>query len=241
MDYNLYNLEVGLDGVWNFNSYFTIIMQTNNTEGEKRTTMKKHTITLAAVAAFSIIAMTGCGGGSGDDGDPGDIRKSYPDVKVAPYPAPPISEAQKAEFLNAVNAARSQEHSCGQYGVMPPAPPLAWSDILYRAAAEHSFDMASTGIMTHDGSGSETDWTMMQSKLDHKSSPTERGIANGAKHGIGENVARGYSTTTAVIQAWLNSPGHCRQMMDPNNKSIGMARTGSFWTQAFSWYDPSDI
>lgn len=200
----------------------------------------KKTALITITAAAAAVLLTGCGGSGGGE-DYGDIRSTYPDIKLSPYPAPAISEAQKAEFLNAVNAARSQQRTCGEYGVMQPAPPLAWSDTLYRAAYEHSFDMASTGVMTHDGSGGATDWTAVQSGLNRASYVTERAITNGGKHDVTENVASGYGSTAAVIQAWLNSPGHCYAIMDPSEKSIGMARVGNFWTQEFSWYDPGNI
>ncbi len=62
---------------------------------------------------------------------------------------------------------------------MPPAPPLQWSDALYRVAYEHSQDMAATGIMTHNGSGTETDWTAIVWDLGRGSGYAERIDNNG--------------------------------------------------------------
>ena len=199
--------------------------------------MKKNTIALAVAATLSTILMTGCGGGSSLEDDLNKANEgAYDYLTIAPYPAPPISEAQKAEFLNAINAARAQQRTCGEYGVMQPAPPLQWNDILYRAAYEHTVDMHDTGVMQHTGSGTESDWTAIQSNLNRGSTVPERVIANGAKHGTSENIAKGYSSTASVMQAWLNSPIHCNNIMDSSKISIGMARVGNYWTQEFGGY-----
>lgn len=56
-----------------------------------------------------------------------------------------------------------------------------------------------------------------------------------------ENIATRYVTAEGVVQAWLNSPGHCRNIMNPNMVHIGTAYavpTGSdypiYWTQKFA-------
>ncbi|MDH3238519.1 MAG: CAP domain-containing protein, partial [Deltaproteobacteria bacterium] len=39
----------------------------------------------------------------------------------------------------------------------------------------------------------------------------------------GENIAVGYQTVSAVMQAWLDSEGHCRNIMNPAFAEIGAA------------------
>lgn len=56
--------------------------------------------------------------------------------------------------------------------------------------------------------------------------------------GWGENIAYGYSTASAVMQGWLNSPGHRANIENPSYRAIGVgAATSSaglvYWTQEF--------
>ncbi|MFD3457938.1 CAP domain-containing protein [Streptomyces sp. NPDC058691] len=90
------------------------------------------------------------------------------------------------------------------------------------AAQEHSADMAETGTMSHTGSDGST--------------PSDRISAAGYNwRSYGENVAYGYSSPSAVMQGWMNSPGHKRNILDCSFKEIGvgLAQPGSYWTQDF--------
>ncbi|MCI0681674.1 MAG: CAP domain-containing protein [Gemmataceae bacterium] len=54
----------------------------------------------------------------------------------------------------------------------------------------------------------------------------------------GENIAFGYTTAIAVMQGWMNSPGHRANILNPNFKEIGVAVATNaqgflFWTQEF--------
>lgn len=54
----------------------------------------------------------------------------------------------------------------------------------------------------------------------------------------GENVAYGYATAAAVMNAWMTSPGHRANILNPNftQIGIGVAADGSgtlYWTQVF--------
>jgi uncharacterized protein YkwD len=56
--------------------------------------------------------------------------------------------------------------------------------------------------------------------------------------GWGENIAAGYTTPAAVMQAWLNSPGHRANIERSSFRSlgVGVARSSSgrlYWTQDF--------
>jgi uncharacterized protein YkwD len=173
----------------------------------------------------------GCGG-TGTGGDP---------VEYVPFDAPAISAAQKAEFLDAVNEARAHGRECGKYGYMPAVPPLRWDDRLYRAAYEHSEDMAETSHYAHTGSGKESDWTAQVLDLGHGSTIEERFINNRMKATTwGENIDAQLMTTKEHMQRWLNSEGHCRNIMYAGVNLFGMAHVenedsewGSYWTQEF--------
>ncbi|MFD1271227.1 CAP domain-containing protein [Streptomyces kaempferi] len=51
----------------------------------------------------------------------------------------------------------------------------------------------------------------------------------------GENVAYGYSTSAAVMAAWMSSPGHRHNILTCGFREIGvgLAQPGSYWTQDF--------
>jgi uncharacterized protein YkwD len=56
--------------------------------------------------------------------------------------------------------------------------------------------------------------------------------------GWGENIAYGYATADAVMQAWLNSPGHRSNIENPSFRAIGVGAAAStagrlYWTQQF--------
>jgi len=59
----------------------------------------------------------------------------------------------------------------------------------------------------------------------------------------GENIASGFATPQAVVDAWMASPGHCRNILDPQYASVGTGVSSSpvksaashpaTWTQDF--------
>lgn len=54
----------------------------------------------------------------------------------------------------------------------------------------------------------------------------------------GENIAKGYSTAQAVVDAWMNSPGHRANILNANFTHIGVGLATSsngtkYWTQMF--------
>jgi hypothetical protein len=55
---------------------------------------------------------------------------------------------------------------------------------------------------------------------------------------VGENVAMGYDSSASVVEAWMNSPGHKENILDPKFRRTGIGSTGFFenpiYTQIFS-------
>lgn len=51
----------------------------------------------------------------------------------------------------------------------------------------------------------------------------------------GENIAKGYSTAQAVVNAWMNSPGHRANILNASYTQIGVGyvSAGHHWTQMF--------
>lgn len=51
---------------------------------------------------------------------------------------------------------------------------------------------------------------------------------------VGENVAMGYDTSASLVEAWLSSPGHRDNIMNPAFRRTGIGLAGSIATQIFS-------
>lgn len=149
-------------------------------------------------------------------------------VVAAPFSAPGVKDtAQISErALALVNAARAKARKCGarQFDAVPP---LTLSAMLSRAALVHSQDMAKKNFFEHKGSDGST-----------------VGIRT-ARVGyvwrtVGENIAIGPQTAEVVVQGWIDSPGHCANIMSPAFTEMGIAyvvnrksEAGIYWTQVF--------
>ena len=51
----------------------------------------------------------------------------------------------------------------------------------------------------------------------------------------GENIAKGYASPEAVVNAWMNSPGHRANILNSTYTHIGVGYvpSGNYWTQMF--------
>lgn len=137
--------------------------------------------------------------------------------------------AEDQDMLDAVNAARSQARQCGSYGSFPAVSPLAWNCKLKAAAAGHSKDMAVNGFFGHTSSNGQSIGDRV----------TQAGYVWSS---VGENIAGSYALSVSMaVGAWLNSPGHCANLMQANHADLGAAKYvdaasayGTYWTQVFA-------
>lgn len=114
-----------------------------------------------------------------------------------------------AQFLVLVNQARSQTRNCGDTE-FKAAPPLVWNSKLATAAKQHARDMAVNKRMSHKGSDGSQAW--------------DRAQRNGYNYrAIGENVAMNPFGIPATVEAWINSPGHCANIMNQMFTELGAA------------------
>jgi uncharacterized protein YkwD len=118
-------------------------------------------------------------------------------------------DAFNAEILNQVNAARATGRSCGAK-TYAATKALAWNTKLEAAARAHNQDMLEHNFFSHTGSDGSTPWDRFK----------RQGYINGAG---GENIAKGQQTVQSVMSAWLNSPGHCENIMNSALTDIGVA------------------
>ena len=131
----------------------------------------------------------------------------------------------EARVLQLTNAARSHSRTCGGKR-MRKARALSWSPALAASAHAHSTDMATNSFFAHSSRSG--------------ASPFDRMRAAGySRRPLTENIAAGRDGPTAVVKAWLRSPGHCRAIMDGRARELGVGRVegsgeyGVYWTQDF--------
>ena len=129
------------------------------------------------------------------------------------------STVNRNTLLQLVNNIRQKGCNCGGT-YMPPVEPVNWNTQLAQAAANHSKDMKAKNYFSHR-SRSGTD-------------PGDRIRAAGYKwKAYGENIAHNYFNEQAVVDGWLKSTTHCKTIMNPYYKEMGVGRAGEYWTQDF--------
>uniref|UniRef100_M4C5U0 SCP domain-containing protein n=1 Tax=Hyaloperonospora arabidopsidis (strain Emoy2) TaxID=559515 RepID=M4C5U0_HYAAE len=108
-------------------------------------------------------------------------------------------------------------------------PPLCQNKKLQAAAKRHSNDMAKHDFMDHNG----TDGSSVSRRI------TEAGYKWEA---VAENVAAGQEDVESVMQAWMKSEGHRKNILDPSYTMFGTACTYNksttmeyYWTQDFGF------
>ncbi len=182
------------------------------------------------------LILAGCGGSGGGTNasagadTPTEISASPP---AEPEPAAPLAYETcgiagfAGNMLAAVNEARQTARLCGNI-FYAAAAPLSWDDRLAQAAAGHSRDMADNDFFSHTGSDGSTLFTRIEA-------------AGYPPMAWAENIAAGYGDVASVMAAWLKSPGHCANIMNPAYSDFGAAcaMNGAstykrYWTQDFA-------
>jgi uncharacterized protein YkwD len=125
----------------------------------------------------------------------------------------------QTKMLQLVNNVRSKGCQCGDTYYYP-VPPIVWNTQLETAAYNHTADMAKNNFFSHTG----MDGNRGGNRL-------ERGGYHWKTYG--ENIGQGYKTEKEMIDGWLASPGHCKNIMNKTYTEMGVARVGNLWTQEF--------
>lgn len=187
--------------------------------------IKTARLTALTFVLLGAAALTSCGGSTA----PTPAAEPQASAPVAPKAQDAGSQtmsAEEAQVLLEVNAARAVARTCG--GVSYAATtPVTWNGYLAAAARAHTADMAARGYFDHISPNGGTLVT--------------RAVAAGYTpwRELGENIAAGY-TVQNVVQGWIDSPGHCKNLMDPKFKEMGVGYTystgsvyGTYWAQEF--------
>jgi uncharacterized protein YkwD len=142
----------------------------------------------------------------------GNKTQNGPGPKSGTY----LNDINKTLILQLINDARKQGHQCGDT-YYKSASAVTWNDQLEQAALVHSQDMNTKNYFSHIAPDGST--------------AGDRIIQAGYNWlNYGENIGMGYKNENEVIEGWLNSPAHCKNIMNPGYKEIGLAKAGKYWT-----------
>lgn len=143
----------------------------------------------------------------------------------------------KEATIKVINSLRQSNQMCAK-----ATTPLVWNQALYTVTKEHTVDMASNNLLSHDGSGKDTDITAKRLGLNRGSHFYERVNQKKDSKKIlsGELVvsvsANSYKTPKAVLNYWINRPNDCKVIMDPRfsdvalSKVINIKNGRAYWT-----------
>ncbi|QKW09437.1 CAP domain-containing protein [Streptomyces sp. NA04227] len=128
---------------------------------------------------------------------------------------PPTGSSAETQVINLVNEERANA------GCSPLKP-----DAELAALAENfSEDMAARGFFDHTDPDGDSPWDRAE----------QAGITDMG----GENIARGQADAEAVMESWMNSPGHRANILNCEFSTIGVgahfADGGPWWTQDFGY------
>ncbi|MBS46059.1 MAG: hypothetical protein CMH83_23355 [Nocardioides sp.] len=127
-------------------------------------------------------------------------------------------------MLRLVNVARRSARACGGT-TYAAAPALNRDPRLEVAARRHARDMATYDYFDHDSrDGSRFSARITAAGYDWSTA--------------GESIAAGYDSPAAVVRGWLDSPGHCANLMSAAFTEMGLGSAtvdgstyGTYWVQ----------
>ncbi len=183
-----------------------------------------------------------------NDGSAGD-ESGTPDAESSGTPVTPVAELEvpntdhcaaiadwepewvqfEEEVLLLVNEFRSQPADCGVEGEFAAAAPLTMDPVLRCSARLHSVDMFERDFFAHETPEGVDPFERM----------AEAGFVGS---GGGENIALGQTTPEEVMIAWMESDGHCANVMRAEFATIGVGfhpgagqrgAANNYWTQNF--------
>ncbi|WP_028784880.1 CAP domain-containing protein [Thalassobacillus devorans] len=153
-----------------------------------------------------------------------------PEKQEAPAPQPAPEQTQQAPAEQPAAEQNSQLNQFEQQVVeltnqerqKQGLAPLKADAELSKVARDKSQDMASNGYFSHNSPNYGSPFDMMKSYgIDYRTA--------------GENIAKGQRSPQEVVNAWMNSEGHRKNIMNPDFTHIGVGyvENGNVWTQMF--------
>ncbi len=114
-----------------------------------------------------------------------------------------------------VNALRAKGCRCGskKYG---PAESVRWNTKLEKSSRNYAKEMFRTKRFAHVNRAGEN----VGERIDK---------ADYFWQFVGENIGEGHTAFSQVFKDWILSPSHCKLLMDPRMKDLGIGRYGKYW------------
>ena len=145
-----------------------------------------------------------------------------------PLDWPPDWAAFEQQGLSETNRVRAAGATCAQ-DELPPAGPLEINRFLRYSSRLHARDMGLKNYFDHLSlDGRTPDERMRQANFE-------------GNYPTGENIAAGQGSAIEVVEGWMKSPGHCRNIMNPDYHVIGVgyafvedSEYRHFWVQNFA-------
>ena len=122
---------------------------------------------------------------------------------------PEASTAFEQEVLELTNQARATGACCGGEGCFAASTALRLDPALRTSARAHAKDMAERDYFDH----------LTPEGLDPFDRMREAGFGGCS---MGENIAAGQTSPAEVVEGWLDSPGHCANMLDDRYEGLGV-------------------
>lgn len=157
---------------------------------------------------------------------PGPNMAPTPGTAQAPAPKPspapqqekeqaPSGTALSAFEMRVVELTNEQRRKNGLQNLQPDTA-------LSNVAQEKSNDMQAKNYFSHTSPTYGSPFDMMR----------DFGVTY---RSAGENIAMGQRSAEEVVNAWMNSEGHRKNILSPNFTHIGVGHTGTgnYWTQMF--------
>jgi uncharacterized protein YkwD len=144
---------------------------------------------------------------------PADPASTPPPKPATRAPAGDPATSITRQVIDLTNAERATKR-CG---------PLHEDARLTAAAQGHSEDMSARNYFAHNTPEGTTPW--------------DRAAAAGYPDSSAENIAMGYRTARAVVDGWMNSPGHAANILNCESHAVGIGldQDGFYWTQLFGF------
>lgn len=165
------------------------------------------------IVAFSL---TGCSSGSEKHQDTASAKKIKfsSQMRIACEPTEELKE-----LLELHNKARRKRNRCDGKRARK-AKALTYSCLLANASWQHANDMSTNSYLAHKN----------RDGLSIGQRATKSGYI---WRRVGENIARGFSSARVANKVWLDSKGHCKNIMNPSYTEMGAAIVGEHWVVMF--------
>ena len=184
--------------------------QASDTPGTASPAASTATGSGAAPGATGAAATTGSAGSSGAVGTAGAAASGGASTTGTATATATAGDAAFVEqAVRMINDARAVARNCGTAAYAATGA-TRWNADAAEAATTQATYLQQNNLFSHTGANGSS----VGDRL------TTAGYVWST---VGENIAAGYPDMASVVKGWLDSPGHCVNMMNPNFVDVGLA------------------